>query len=153
MERKYQVLALDLEGTLISNGVSQIPRPGLLSFLTACAHRFPRIVLFTTVPQPRFRSIAAMLCQDGFAPHWFPDMEYVEWSGPTKDLRYIRCVREGDVLLIDDCSDYVYPGQQSQWIQIPLFEAPYNEESDWVFRDIVARIDIVNAYARTRSVF
>lgn len=28
------VLALDLEGTLISNAMSQIPRPGLHAFLT-----------------------------------------------------------------------------------------------------------------------
>lgn len=27
------ILAMDLEGTLISNVVSQIPRPGLLDFL------------------------------------------------------------------------------------------------------------------------
>ena len=141
MQRNFQVLALDLEGTLISNSVSQIPRPGLLWFLTACANRFPRIALFTTVPQPRVRSIAATLCQEGVAPDWFQDVEYVEWSGPTKDLRCIRGVEEGDILLVDDCEDYVHPRQKSQWIQTPLFEAPYNEEADWVFRDIVVRID------------
>ena len=125
MQRNFKVLALDLEGTLISNGVSQIPRPGLLSFLTACANRFPRIVIFTTVPQPRFRSIAATLSQDDVAPDWFQDVEYVEWSGPRKDLRCIRGVEEGGVLLVDDCEDYVHPKQKSQGIPIPLFEAPY----------------------------
>jgi hypothetical protein len=31
-----KVIALDLEGTLISNARRQIPRPGLYQFLEAC---------------------------------------------------------------------------------------------------------------------
>jgi len=44
---KSYVLALDLEGTLISNAMSQIPWPGLAGFLNRCAELFPRIVMFT----------------------------------------------------------------------------------------------------------
>jgi hypothetical protein len=34
------VLAVDLEGTLISNTMSQIPRPGLFMFLSRCPRCF-----------------------------------------------------------------------------------------------------------------
>ena len=39
-----EVLALDLEGTLVSNAMSQIARPGLRDFLEFCGEAFPRIV-------------------------------------------------------------------------------------------------------------
>lgn len=39
---KATTLALDLEGTLISNAVSQISRPGLYSFLEYCRNSFPQ---------------------------------------------------------------------------------------------------------------
>jgi len=56
-----KVIALDLEGTLISNAVSQIARPGLFDFLEECRKLFPRIVIFTSVNEERFRSIANLL--------------------------------------------------------------------------------------------
>jgi hypothetical protein len=63
---KKLTIALDLEGTLISNAVSQFPRPGLFTFLEYChqnfvgiASRFEnRLVIFTAVNEVRFRSIA-----------------------------------------------------------------------------------------------
>jgi hypothetical protein len=72
-----QVLALDLEGTLISNAVSQIPRPGLNAFLSRCSELFYRLVIYTTVEEERFRAIAAMLAAEHAAPSWFPNIEYV----------------------------------------------------------------------------
>jgi hypothetical protein len=50
---KYKVLALDLEGTLISNAVSIFPRPGLYNFLEFCHDTFDKIVLFTSVSEER----------------------------------------------------------------------------------------------------
>lgn len=44
------MIALDLEGTLISNAVSQIPRPHLRAFACFCCENFERIALFTAVP-------------------------------------------------------------------------------------------------------
>jgi hypothetical protein len=41
MEKRIKVLALDLEGTLISNAMSQIPRPGLYDFLEKVNNLFP----------------------------------------------------------------------------------------------------------------
>lgn len=83
---KVKVLALDLEGTLISNAVSQIARPGLFDFLEDCRKLFPRIAIFTSVNEERFRSIARLLTTEGYAPSWFADIEYITWSGETKNL-------------------------------------------------------------------
>ena len=74
---KVKVLALDLEGTLISNAVSQIARPGLFDFLEDCRELFPRIVIFTSVNEERFRAIANLLTTEGYAPNWFADIEYI----------------------------------------------------------------------------
>lgn len=124
------ILALDLEGTLISNAVSQIPRPGLSTFLTGCRELSPRVVMFTTVREPLFRSIARGLVDEGAAPDWFSAMEYVEWSGPTKDLSVIPSVSLPFVLLVDDHGDYVHPGQESMWVPIPQFCSPYSGMDD-----------------------
>lgn len=123
------ILALDLEGTLISNAVSQIARPGLFSFLEWCRTHSDRQVMFTTVPETVFRGIAALLVKEGEAPHWFADMEYIAWEGPTKDLRYVSGDM-GAALLVDDHQPYVHPGQESLWVEAPLFAAPYAPEDN-----------------------
>ena len=84
-----RVLALDLEGTLISNAMSQIPRPGLFAFLEKCRELFPRVVMFTTVKEERFRKIAHLLVEENVAPTWFASVEYVTWEGKTKDLSFV----------------------------------------------------------------
>jgi hypothetical protein len=119
------VLALDLEGTLISNAMSQIPRPGLAEFLTRCAELFPRIVMFTTVKEERFRKIARLLVDEQVAPAWFADMEYITWHGETKDLQFVPGVHVHQVLLVDDFEKYVHPGQEAQWLKIEYFDYPY----------------------------
>lgn len=119
------VLALDLEGTLISNAMSQIPRPGLAAFLTRCAELFPRVVMFTTVKEDKFRQIARLLVEEKVAPDWFADIEYVTWHGETKDLGFVPGVAPHQVLLVDDFEKYVHPGQEAQWLQIEYFDYPY----------------------------
>ena len=42
MSDRPRVLAMDLEGTLVSNAVSQLPRPGLYDFLEWAAATFER---------------------------------------------------------------------------------------------------------------
>jgi len=122
-----RVLALDLEGTLISNAMSQIPRPGLFEFLRGCREMFSRVVMFTTVEEEKFREIARVLIQEGAAPSWFADIEYVNWDGDTKDLNFIPGVRADEALLVDDFEGYVHPGQESQWLSVKYFEHPYPE--------------------------
>ena len=121
------VLALDLEGTLISNAMSQIPRPGLYAFLSRCVQLFPRVVMFTTVKEERFRQIANLLVQEGVAPPWFASVEYVAWQGETKDLNFIPGIDPQDALLVDDFEKYVHPGQESRWLKMDYFDYPYEE--------------------------
>lgn len=126
---KPTILALDLEGTLISNAISQIPRPGLYQFLEEARSCFDQLVMFTTVPEERLRAIAALLVAEGSAPAWFTSLRYVEWSGKTKDLRFVSpdC---GGALLLDDHGAYVHPGQEDMWVEIPLFGSPYPSNDD-----------------------
>jgi hypothetical protein len=123
--KRPRVLALDLEGTLISNAMSQIARPGLFEFLSRCHELFPRVVMFTTVGEERFRAIAQLLVDEGAAPSWFAHIEYVSWQGETKDLNFIPESRPQDARLVDDFESYVHPGQKPQWLQIDCFEHPY----------------------------
>lgn len=118
------ILALDLEGTLISNAVSQIPRPGLNEFLSSVHDDFERLVLFTSVPEPKAKSIIELLAQEGQVPAWFARLDYTHWQGATKDLRFV-CPELGAALLLDDHSAYVHPGQERWWIHVPLFASPY----------------------------
>lgn len=122
------VVALDLEGTLISNAVSQIPRPGLYDFLEACDAMFSRIVVFTTVRETLFRKVARLLVEEGLAPEWFADVEYVDWSGDKKDLRFIENVEPAEVLLVDDFERYVHPEQLAQWVKAAYFGHPYSSD-------------------------
>lgn len=58
--------------------------------------------MFTAVSEPRFREIAERLVADGYAPAWFAQIEYVTWSGPFKDLRFIAGANVEHVVLVDD---------------------------------------------------
>ena len=125
MHPKRPVVALDLEGTLISNAMSQIPRPGLFEFLTACRELFTRVVMYTTVKEPQFRDIATLLVKEGVAPRWFAEVEYVTWAGKTKDLNFVAGADVNEIILVDDFEDYVHPGQKPQWLRIDHFAPPY----------------------------
>lgn len=124
---RIKALALDLEGTLISTAVSQFPRPHLKLFLDRSRGMFERLVVFTTVSEPMFRTIAETLAFEGAVPSWFQELEYVHWSGPTKDLTFITACDAGEALLLDDLEAYVHPGQLDRWVRIAQFEPPYVE--------------------------
>jgi hypothetical protein len=121
----YKVLALDIEGTLLSNAVSQFPRTGLFDFLTDCQRLFPRIVIFTAISEVRFRSIAHTLVAEGAVPGWFEALEFIHWRGETKDLSFIPGCSLEDAYLVDDLEQYVHPGQHQQWIQIEPFRPSF----------------------------
>lgn len=124
--RRPIVIALDLEGTLISNAVSQIPRPGLLAFLARCRYLSPRVVIFTAVNESRFREIAALLVRERASPDWFADIEYVTWHGKTKDLSFVADAALDEILLVDDIEAYIHPGQEAQWLRVAPFDYPYD---------------------------
>jgi len=123
-------VALDLEGTLISNAMSQIPRPGLRAFLERCHTLFGRVVIYTAISEPRFRDIAATLVREELAPAWFAEIEFVQWDRTTKDLRLIAGTMLAETVLVDDLREYVHPGQEAQWVPVPQFAAPYSETDD-----------------------
>lgn len=138
-----KVLALDLEGTLISNAKSQIPRPGLLQFLVKCREPFSRVVVFTTVEEERFRAIARMLLDEGVVPEWFASVEYTVWKGETKDLNFVPGVHWEEVLLVDDFESYVHPGQEQQWIHVEHFDYPYGENDN----GLAQLLEVLQQYA------
>ena len=119
------VLALDLEGTLISNAMSCFPRPGLYDFVEDCRSIFERIVLFTAVSESRVRLILELLAREGSTPAWFRDIDVVSWAGDIKDLHFISGCVPQDVLLVDDVESYVHPNQREQWVRILPFVPPY----------------------------
>lgn len=125
---RARVIALDLEGTLISSAVSQFPRPHLFDFLVGCRELVERIVMFTTVREARFRSIAALLVREGHAPPWFASLEYISWSGSRKDLSFVPSADVDEVLLVDDVELYVQPSQISQWVPVQGFEPPGDDD-------------------------
>lgn len=140
LQEKAQVLsviALDLEGTLISNAMSQLPRPGLYGFLEGCRSICNRVVMFTTANEVTFRQIAALLVAEGKAPSWFMTIEYINWNGKTKDLTVIPDFDASSAVLVDDFYLYVHPGQEAQWIQIGQFESPYSNDDTELERVLV----------------
>ena len=132
--RDIEVLALDLEGTLISNAMSQIARPGLRDFLEFCGAAFPRLVIYTFISEDRFRQIARMLVNEGSAPGWFDALRYVEWDGKIKDLRRIAGADPERTVIVDDYEPYIHPRQRRQWVAIHPFDAPYPEDDRELLR-------------------
>ena len=124
-KQKNLTIALDVEGTLISNAVSQFPRPGLFTFLEYCHQNFDRLVIFTVVNEVRFRSIARTLAEDRNAPTWFVDLEYINWHGTYKNLSFIPQVTIDRTILIDDRIEYIHPDQKDKWLDISSYEYPY----------------------------
>lgn len=117
-----EVIGLDLEGTLISSAVSQIPRPGLFSFLEQCKDITDRVVMFTFVNEQKFREIAQRLVDDGFAPEWFATMEYINWDKIRyKDLNFIPDVNIESVVIIDDQLGCIKRDQLGMMIKIEEF--------------------------------
>lgn len=130
---------------MISNAISQIPRPGLSSFLVKCRALFPRIVMFTTVSEARFRAIAHLLVSEGAAPDWFAELEVVDWTGKTKDLALITGAAVEDSLLVDDFEGYIHGGQREQWVKVACFDHPYvtsDRELENTLQELRRRINL-----------
>lgn len=121
---KRSLLCLDLEGTLISNAVSQIPRPGLKRFLER-ATVLCDLMLYTSVSRERVDSIRRLLIEEQVAPTWFADLPVIH---PTGTVKYkSRCGRPC-ALLLDDQVGVVAAGEEDWWIPIKEFSPPYSEQ-------------------------
>jgi hypothetical protein len=133
-----RILALDLERTLISDAMSAEPRPGLFDFLSFCHQRFERIVMFTTVEQSEAQEILEQLSSRGFVPKELLDrLEYIEWSGEYKDLRFVPGSDPEEVLLVDDDPGWVRPDQRGQLVAI----AAWDGGKDWGLRHTQAVLE------------
>jgi hypothetical protein len=99
------VVALDLEGTLISNPISAFPRPGLKQFSEGLLKAADRVVMFATGPEDHTRRLLQIIEGEGALPAGFAAaVESVPYSGKTKDLsavggyRHINEIRPGAAL-------------------------------------------------------
>ena len=131
---KIDTIALDMEGTLISNAISQFPRPGLSEFLEFCADSFKNIVIYTAVPEKLCIKIQELLVKESVAPLWFSKVPYVHWDYYTKNLLNIPNTTPEKSLILDDNPDYIAEEQFSQWIPIKTFESPYSDTDNALFR-------------------
>ena len=122
---RITTIALDIEGTLISNAVSQFPRPGLFGFLQFCRDTFHHIYIYTAVRDEKCIPIVRTLVDDGFAPAWFAEIPFVQWDRSVKNLDHVPGCSTSECLLLDDNRDYVVDSQLDQWIEIEKFQSPY----------------------------
>ena len=125
------VLALDLESTLVDNALHAEPRTGLADFLAYCHTRFERVALFTTVEEAVAREVIDELVANGHCPKELASrLEYVDWSGEHKDLRFILGAIPEEAVLVDDDAGWICRDQENQWIAVtPWAGTPDNELS------------------------
>lgn len=142
-----KVLALDLEGTLVSNAVSCLPRPGLAEFLAWCLATFERVILFTYVDPGRARWVLDALEACGEIPaEAAASVEILAWeyrSLEFKDLGLIPGAAVEDCFLVDDNEGFVLPDQKHRWVGIAEWERPYpdtDRELDRVRRVLMRRL-------------
>ena len=103
-----RVIALDLERTLVSDAMQREPRPGLRDFLLFCCQRFQRVALFTSVNKDNALAVSREFLESGDVPRELMEkVEYVEWHGMYKDLRYIPGAVPSEILLMDDDEGWV----------------------------------------------
>lgn len=141
------LLCLDLEGTLISNAVSQIPRPGLYRFLEQVAELCD-LIIYTSVNKNRVTAIQHLLVEEGAAPQWFKKLHVVHPTGTVKPKS--ACGRE-DAFLLDDQEGVIAPGEHQWWIQIDEYMPPYSEDDRALYRvleDIEIRIRLCEPSVR-----
>lgn len=118
------LLCLDLEGTLISNAVSQMPRPGLYHFLEA-AEALCELMIYTSVSEERVDTINNLLVIEGEAPPFF---KYLPVIRPAGTLKPKSACGRSNAFLLDDQAAVIVPGEEDWWIPIQEFLPPYSED-------------------------
>ncbi|MDX2469966.1 MAG: HAD family hydrolase [SAR324 cluster bacterium] len=121
-QSKFQVIALDLEGTLICSQQGITPRPGLREFLDFCYQNFPRVVVYTLLSKTHAAQVAQFLVQGEYAPpEFWSKFEYISGPGRYKDLDHISSSTAAEVLLVDDTPSNIKPEQRENWVQAKSF--------------------------------
>lgn len=132
------IVALDLEGTLISNAISQFPRPGLHQFLTHLKQLDIDLAVYTAVSRPRARHIMQQLAAAEDTPGWFAQLPLHTTDTTTKDLTAI----DDDptrVWLIDDQPAVAHPDQTNHVIIIEAFDPPY-PDTDTALAELLTQL-------------
>jgi hypothetical protein len=125
---KDVMVCLDLEGTLISNAVSQIPRPHLSEFLHGLSE-FADIVLFTSVSEERTKAIKTLLTEEKCVPEWFKNLRSLHPKGTVKKKALVPNKQDYEtLLLVDDQSTVVDAGEDDWFVQINEFLPPYSQD-------------------------
>lgn len=127
------LLCLDLEGTLISNAVSQIPRPYLYYFIE-CAAQLCDLMIYTSVSAERVNAIRDLLVAEKSVPDLFRSLPVIRPEGHLKPKS--ACGRENSFLL-DDQAQVVVPGEEDWWIPISEYLPPYSELDDSLLHVVV----------------
>lgn len=125
------LVCLDLEGTLISNAVSQIPRSNLYSFLTE-VRAFAQLVLFTSVSPARTREIQRLLISEGTVPHWFGELDALHPAQTVKQINQAvdYAPRAKRYFLIDDHASCIEENHRDWWIEVNEFLPPYDKDEE-----------------------
>ena len=122
MNKNYNIIALDLEGTLITSFNGLTPRPGLKEFLDFCYANFDRVVVYTLLSKAHAKQIAQLLVKTEHAPTVFISrFEYISGPGPYKDLSHVENADHEKILLVDDTPSNINPAQKDNWIRIKSF--------------------------------
>lgn len=131
---KPKTLALDLEGTIISDAFSCFARPGAREFLDWCGQAFERVVIYTAVPEFYVRQVVDILIEDGEAPDWLAKAEIfhpVDQVGQDQKVKNLDVLGpEGTAVLVDDFEDYILESQKAWWVKVLQFTAHDGCESD-----------------------
>jgi len=136
-----QLLALDLEATLVDDALNANPRPGLYRFLSFCDESFPRVSLLTTVDEDSARDVLEQLADNRDAPSSLVDrIGYINWDGQFKDLRNVSDVALTDILFVDDDRGWIHPEQLGQWIHIDAWHGGADDELARVQNELASRL-------------
>jgi hypothetical protein len=140
------LLCLDLEGTLISNAVSQLPRPGLYAFLQKVRELFD-LVLYTSVSSKRASEIQQLLVSEDLVPAWFANLDIIR---PEKTIKPKSACGRKDAFLLDDQPGVIAPGEDDWWIPIAEYLPPYSDD-DQQLADSLDRLQRLVCISDTHS--
>ncbi|WP_152208281.1 NIF family HAD-type phosphatase [Marinobacter changyiensis] len=133
--KKIILICLDIEGTLISNAVSQIPRPHLYHFLTE-VNKLADLVLYTSVSPTRTRKIQNLFVDEGVVPDWFGKLDALHPIGTTKPKAVAASYAPtaSRIFLVDDQEACIEEIEQDWWVAVHEYLPPYNTDDKELLR-------------------
>ncbi len=129
------LICLDIEGTLVSNAVSQIPRPHLHHFLTE-VKKFADLVLYTSVSSDRTRKIQNLLVDEDVVPGWFKKLDALHPIGTTKPkaVAVSYAPNASRIFLVDDQKACIEEIEEDWWVAVHEYLPPYDADDEELLR-------------------